>query len=284
MAGVFRRLWRQIPSPVWIPTAPSGAMSGVATLTFSNTGTVTGVGALLGNASLTFANSGVLTGAVSISGVTTLTFTDTAVLTGTGVLQGSANQVFANTATLVGAGALSGASSIVFVNTGTLDQPSGAIAGSIALAFANTGALQGTGSLIGTSSILFDVTGILGGGATGAGYDYPLKIKRRRIILDGKQYYLTAQEEADLLNSLIARLEREKDRIEAPRVEAKRSRPPKRIREEVKRIDEKIDRYKIHLALLKDRELELDSSIRLRLRVIQQLEEEEALAFILALA
>lgn len=145
--------------------------------------------------------------------------------------------------------------------------------------------LGGFGNLGSVSLIVTSGFYSASGAVAVGGYDYKLRIKRHRVIIDGKRYFLTPQEEADLLNSLIARLEREKDRIEAPkRVDAKRSRPPKRIREEAKRIDEKIDRYKIHLALLRDRELELDSSIRARLLAIQQLEEEEALAFILALA
>lgn len=97
---------QQEPRVLTQAAAPSGAMSGVASLAFANNATLIGAGALLGVAALTFSNSGALAGAGALSGSSAITFSNSAMLTGSGALAGLAPITFSNSGTLSGGAAV----------------------------------------------------------------------------------------------------------------------------------------------------------------------------------
>ena len=107
----------------------SGNISGTATLSFGQAGTLLGSTALSGAATLTFGQSGTLdapTGAMS--GTATLTFSQSGVLTGLGALSGLATLAFGQAGNLSGlSGDISGTATITFGQSGTLSDLNGLI-------------------------------------------------------------------------------------------------------------------------------------------------------------
>lgn len=163
--------------------APSGAMSGTASMTFGQSGTLVGAGALAGNNGMTFGQTGTLRGAGALVGTAPMTFAQTGALAGAGALSGTNGMMFGQTGTLrgsatlagtatttfgqtgslAGAGALSGTAPMTFGQFGQLDQPSGAMSGTAAMVFSQTGTLRGAGALVGSASMTFGQTGALAG-------------------------------------------------------------------------------------------------------------------------
>ena len=172
----------QIGKTVWTDwffpsSAPSGAMSGTASLTFGQTGALTGTGNMTASAALTFGQTGglsgrgALTGATSLTfgqtgnaiavglmtGSTSLTFGQSGSLAGSGQMVGSTSLSFGQTGVLGGIGALTGSAPIVFQISGTLDVPggSGEMQGSASLTFGSTATLTATAALSGSTSLTF---------------------------------------------------------------------------------------------------------------------------------
>lgn len=147
-----------------ISAATPGALSGTASITFGQTGALTGAGALAGSATITFSQTGLLRGTGILAGTSTITFSQTGALGGSGALVGASTIIFGQSGNLLGAGALSGASSITFSQTGDL-KGAGALSGSTTITFSQTGDLQNltAGAISGTASITFSQTGSLAG-------------------------------------------------------------------------------------------------------------------------
>ena len=83
----------------------SGAISGTATITFSQTGDVVNQGSLSGSASFTLSQTGDLKGAGSLAGTVTATFSQTGTVVGSFSLLGSTSFAFSQTGTLTNANA-----------------------------------------------------------------------------------------------------------------------------------------------------------------------------------
>lgn len=125
----------------------------------------------------------------AISGVADLTFANSGTLIADGVLAGTSSPTFANTGTLTAKGALAGVADFAFTNTGTLTEQAaaGALAGEITVAFTNIGTLVGDGVLAGTTDIVFTNSGLLTGvggepAAPTGGSGYPTYVRRRRSL------------------------------------------------------------------------------------------------------
>jgi len=226
--------------------APSGAISGATTITFSATGVLTGTGALSGAATLTFSPSGTiqgfapitgattltfspsatLTGAGALVGATMLTFSPSATLTGAGALVGSTTLTFAPSATLTGTGALTGTATITFSPSGTLTDASGGsgdMTGSSSITFTAVGVITGTGDLAGSTTLTFSASGALSDASapapepttqTGAGSSghRPKQRQRLYVEIDGQQFLVDSANEArQLLEHARALAERQAD-------------------------------------------------------------------------
>lgn len=139
----------------------AGALSGSSALSFGQSATVTGAGVLAGSGGLVFAQTGVLTGSGALSGASALTFGTSGSIGGSGALTGSSALLFSSSGTLAGLGALLGTSALTFGASGTLDQPSGAMSGTASLSFDASGSLSADGSLSGIAALLFDAFGTL---------------------------------------------------------------------------------------------------------------------------
>jgi len=147
-----------------------GALTGSSTLTFSQSGTLTGAGALSGSTTVTFSQSGTLTGSGALSGSSTVTFSPTSTLTGAGALVGSATFRFSPSGAIAGAGALAGSTTVTFSPTGTLtDSASGGLTGAATLTFTPTATLTGSGALSGSTTLTFAQSGALTGAGALAG-------------------------------------------------------------------------------------------------------------------
>jgi hypothetical protein len=147
---------------LWEAAATPGSISGTASLTFGQSGTLLGSGRLVGTAGLTFGQTGLLRGSGALTGTTTLTFGQTGNLKGSGRLVGSTAITFAQSGTLRGSGKLAGSIPIIFGQTGLL-RGIGALSGATTLVFGQTGNLAGTsaGAISGTCSIRFGQSGTL---------------------------------------------------------------------------------------------------------------------------
>jgi hypothetical protein len=175
-------LWKAIAPPWNLPAATaSGALTGSTTVTFSQSGTLTGDGALSGSSTLAFSQSGTisgnapitgastitfsqagsLVGAGALAGTSTVTFSQSGSLSGAGALSGSTTLTFSPTATLTGNGALTGTATVTFNVTGTLTSGAGSIAGTSSIAFTAVGVLKGTGALSGSTTLTFSQVGVL---------------------------------------------------------------------------------------------------------------------------
>lgn len=150
-------------------TAPAGAIAGTATLTWAQSGSLTGTGVLAATGTLVFAQSGTLKGTGALAGTDGMVFGQSGALKGAGALAGTAAAVFAQTGSLAGAGALASTATLVFAQTGTLDQPSGAMSGTATLVFAQTGSLTGAGALASSATLIFAQTGSLAAAGALAG-------------------------------------------------------------------------------------------------------------------
>jgi hypothetical protein len=144
------------------PAATAGAISGSTTLTFSNSGALTGAGALSGALTTAFTTAGILKGAGALSGSTALTFSTSATGRLVAAASGSTSLTFSTSGALTGAGALSGALALAFTPSGTLTG-AGALAGSSSVTFTPTGALVGSGALSGSTTLAFTTSGNLEG-------------------------------------------------------------------------------------------------------------------------
>lgn len=138
----------------------SGAISGTATVTFGQSGALTGAGALAGSTAVTFGQSGNIKGAGALAGTAATVFGQSGALTGSGAMVASAAVTFGQSGALTGAGALSGSSAWSFGQSGAL-VGSGALAGNTAWAFGQSGALTGSGALAGSSAWTFGQSGTL---------------------------------------------------------------------------------------------------------------------------
>lgn len=148
-----------------------GALAGSTAQVFGELAALTGDGALAGAAAQTFSNTGSLTTLpTEISGVASLSFTNNATLVGSGTLAGTAAQAFANTAALVGNGALAGIASPTFGQAAILTGL-GALVGTAAQAFSNSASLgeAGSGAIAGVAGQAFTGSAVLVGSGALAG-------------------------------------------------------------------------------------------------------------------
>ena len=141
-------------------TAP--ALTATSTVTFGETGNLTGVGALAGVSTLTFPETGNLGGAGTLAATSTVTFPETGNLGGAGALAATSTVTFPETGNLGGAGTLAATSTVTFPETGNLGG-AGALAATSTVTFPETGNLGGAGALAATSTVTFPETGNLGG-------------------------------------------------------------------------------------------------------------------------
>lgn len=134
--------------------------------------------------------------------------------------------------------------------------------------------------------------------ATVAGYDYDTrkKQKRRRVIIDGLTYFVTPAEEAALLRKFIDSIER---KAEQEKPEPKATKPArqkaKAVAKQSNELQQRLDRLKVHLALLSEENAREAAHFKATIEVIERRNREaratvlrqyddEALALILAVA
>lgn len=147
------------------PSSATTNITGAVNASFSDSGTVLGIGALTGSSSPAFTDTGTLLGNGAISGASSPAFSNAGTATGKGALTGAANPAFTDTGALLGTGSISGASSPAFSDSGTI-LGKGSITGSSSPAFSLSATVVGKGSLSGTTSPAFSASGaILGLGA-----------------------------------------------------------------------------------------------------------------------
>jgi hypothetical protein len=144
----------------------SGALSGGAPATFGQQGTGTLVAEASGAAAATFGQSGSLQGDGALAGTAPTQFGQQGSLLGDGALAGTAPTQFGQQGSLLGDGALAGTAPAVFGQSGSL-AGSGALAATTQVTFGQSGALEGAGALSGTAAVVFDQSGDLQGIAAG---------------------------------------------------------------------------------------------------------------------
>jgi hypothetical protein len=152
------------------PGSP-GEISGTATITFAQTGTLNGAGALAATAPVVFGQTGTLQGTGALAGSAGAVFGQTGAIAGAGALAGTAPIIFGQTGAVVGSGAMAGTAPLIFGQTGSL-AGSGALAGSTPVVFGQTGDLQnlsGSGAMTGAADLIFGQTGSLAGAGALAG-------------------------------------------------------------------------------------------------------------------
>jgi hypothetical protein len=167
------------------PTTATGAITGTASIGFSNSGTLTGSGALAGTAAMQFGagsstllgtgalsgtialvfgyGSSALTGAGALAGTAALSLNVAGDVKGSGALLGTAAIELSGAAALTGIGELAGTAAITLTPSGTLDAPSGALEGSASLTLDGAGTLGGTGALTGTAALVLTGSAAIGG-------------------------------------------------------------------------------------------------------------------------
>lgn len=158
-----------------------GAQSGLATLTFINTGSLRGTYPFLsGTTTLTFTATAALGGAYGLTGTTSLTFTTTATPSGAGRLTGTTTLTFSTQAALAAGQPASGSAQLTFIPAGILRGTApftgtttlsfttsaaalldGRLSGTCQLTFLPSAALRGTAPLTGTCQLSFINSGAL---------------------------------------------------------------------------------------------------------------------------
>lgn len=137
-AGPFEAYGAPFGSSAFGVFVPSGAMSGVAALTFGQSGSALGAAAAVGTGTITFGQSGNALGAASLVGTGAITLGQTGTVLGAASLAGTAHLTFGQSGSAKGAGSL---------------------VGTAQLTFAQTGSLKGAAALHGTAGIVFGATG-----------------------------------------------------------------------------------------------------------------------------
>lgn len=163
----------------------AGAISGTASLTFGQTGSLAGAGVLSGTTTVVFGQTGTLRGVGALNGSVGITFAQTGTLGGSGALSGSAAVTFAQTASLLGFGALNGTATATFGQSGNLSSM-GALAGTATLVFGQSGNLTSgmlAGDIAGTATLIFGQSGLLGGNGVLSGSG-PIVFGQSGILAD----------------------------------------------------------------------------------------------------
>jgi len=122
-ADPFARLRRRSSAAVLSAAAgaPSGAISGNATVTFTAAGTVKGTGSLSGSATTTFTAAGTIGGTGSLSGAATVSFTVAATISATASISGSTTVTFTAAGTIRDlSGAIEGSATVTFTVAATI--------------------------------------------------------------------------------------------------------------------------------------------------------------------
>lgn len=132
--------------------------------------------------------------------------------------------------------------------------------------------------------------------ASVAGYDYwRKKPKRRKVIIDGLTYLVTPQEEAALLQKFIDSIERKLQQEPEPKVTKPARKKAKAVAKQSSELEQRLNRLKIHLALLAEESAREAAHIQATIEAIERRNQEaraailrqyedEAIALILAVA
>lgn len=132
--------------------------------------------------------------------------------------------------------------------------------------------------------------------ASVAGYDYGRKKpKRRKVIIDGLTYFVTPQEEAELLQKFIDSIERKVEQEPEPTVTKPAKKKAKAVAKQSNELQQRLDRLKLHLALLADESAKEAAHLQATIEAIDRRNREaraailkqyddEAIALILAVA
>ena len=157
----------------WFFDEASGGVSnisGVASVAFSGSATLSATGALAGSATAAFSTSATLGGVAALSGSTTVTFTTSGTLeqAGSGAMSGAATVAFTTSAVLSGSAALAGSSSAQFTSAATLTATA-ALSGAAASAFTTAANLSGSAALSGASTVAFATSGVANASAALSG-------------------------------------------------------------------------------------------------------------------
>jgi hypothetical protein len=255
--------------------------SGTATITFGQSGAITGTGKLAGTATITLGQSGTLKGKGALAGTTGLTFGQSGAVKGSGALHATNGITFGETGALTGKGALAGAGHIVFGESGALTQPFSF--GTIT--FAGTATLTGKGALAGSASLIFGAQANNAIVVASTSKDAGRKRKRYYVEIDGQQFQVADAQEAQALLTRAKELASKAAERQAQQIVQSR---PKSTRIELPAPtitvspELEVDTRPLRNQLVKIyRDTSVDVELRLLLELQQRLEDDDAEAILL---